>query len=62
MKLNIEVRVEGTDAVNDWDFWVYPETVDFTSEETIYQTDTLDNKAREILEKEERYLSKQERK
>ena len=50
MKLNIEVRVEGTDAVNDWDFWVYPETVDFTSEETIYQTDTLDNKALELLE------------
>lgn len=58
MKLNIEVRVEGTDAVNDWDFWVYPETVDFTSEETIYQTDTLDNKAREILEKGGKVLIK----
>ena len=30
-------------------------TVDFTSEETIYQTDTLDNKAREILEKAKKY-------
>lgn len=58
MKLNIEVRVEGTDAVNDWDFWVYPETVDFTSEETVYQTDTLDNKAREILEKGGKVLIK----
>ena len=58
MKLNIEVRVEGTDAVNDWDFWVYPETVNFTSEETVYQTDTLDNKAREILEKGGKVLIK----
>ena len=38
--------------------WVYPETVDFTSEETIYQTDTLDNKAREILEKGGKVLIK----
>ena len=21
-KLNLEVRIEGSDAVNDWDFWV----------------------------------------
>ena len=37
---------------------MYPETVDFTSEETIYQTDTLDNKAREILEKGGKVLIK----
>lgn len=24
VKLNLEVRVDGTDAANDWDFWVYP--------------------------------------
>ena len=58
MKLNIEVQVEGTDAVNDWDFWIYPESVDFASDETIYQTDTLDNKAREILEKGGKVLIK----
>lgn len=23
-KLNLEIRIENTDAVNDWDFWVYP--------------------------------------
>jgi len=23
-KLNLEIAVEGTDFVNDWDFWVYP--------------------------------------
>ena len=58
MKLNIGVQVEGTDAVNDWNFWVYPESVDFASDETIYQTDTLDNKAREILEKGGKVLIK----
>lgn len=23
-ELNLEVRIEGTEAVNDWNFWVYP--------------------------------------
>jgi DNA topoisomerase-1 len=26
-KLNLEVSIEGTEAMNDWNFWVYPETV-----------------------------------
>ena len=26
-KLNLEVCIEGSDAVNDWDFWVYPAQV-----------------------------------
>ena len=47
MKLNIAVRVEGTDAVNDWDFWVYPETVDFTSEETTYYSEFIEKYLKE---------------
>lgn len=48
-KLNLEVRIEGTEAVNDWDFWVYPAHVKLAEGE-VYTTDTLDSKALEILQ------------
>ena len=47
-KLNLEVRIEGTEAVNDWDFWVYPAQIEVT-EGDVYTTDTLDAKALTIL-------------
>lgn len=47
-KVTLEVKIEGTDAVNDWDFWVYPAKVDITQGE-VYITDTLDAKAQETL-------------
>lgn len=47
-KLNLEVRIEGTDAVNDWDFWVYPAQVELTQGK-VYTTDTLDAKAISVL-------------
>lgn len=47
-KLNMEVRIEGSDAVNDWDFWVYPTKVELTQGD-VYTTDTLDDKALSIL-------------
>ena len=25
VKLKLEVKVNGTDFANDWDFWVYPD-------------------------------------
>lgn len=49
-KLNLEVRIAGTDIINDWDFWVYPETVKLELG-GIYQCDSLDQKAIGILEK-----------
>lgn len=49
-KLNMEVRIEGTEAVNDWDFWVYPTKVEL-NQGTVYTTDTLDANALSILEK-----------
>lgn len=49
IQLNLEVRIEGTDAVNDWDFWVYPEKVEMNQGE-VYVTDSLDSKAQQILE------------
>lgn len=48
-KLNLEVRIEGTEAVNDWDFWVYPATTT-PVEGNVYTTDTLDGKALEVLQ------------
>ncbi|HEY5570561.1 MAG TPA: sugar-binding domain-containing protein [Bacteroidales bacterium] len=49
-KLNLEVKIAGTDILNDWDFWVYPETLNLESS-GIYQCDSLDQKAIGILEK-----------
>ena len=47
-KLNLEVCIEGSDAVNDWDFWVYPAQVELT-QGSVYTTDTLDEKAVSVL-------------
>lgn len=47
-KLNMEIRIEGADAVNDWDFWVYPAQV-VIEEGDVYVTDTLDAKALSVL-------------
>lgn len=49
-KLTLEVKIEGTDFINDWDFWVYPAIVEIDNGD-IYITDSLDNKAIETLEK-----------
>ena len=48
-KLNMEIRIEGSDTVNDWDFWVYPAQVELT-QGNVYTTDTLDAKAISILQ------------
>ena len=47
-KLNLEIAVEGTDAVNSWNFWVYPATVNI-NKGSVYVTDSIDAKATEIL-------------
>ena len=48
-RLNLEIRITGTEAVNDWNFWVYPAQVTI-AEGKVYTTDTLDSKALEILQ------------
>jgi len=40
-KLNLEIKISGCDAANDWDFWVYPEKVNIEKKD-IYVTDSLD--------------------
>lgn len=49
-KLNLEVAIEGTEAINDWNFWVYPATAKLVGG-SVYTTDTLDSKALKILQK-----------
>ncbi|WP_207532505.1 exo-beta-1,4-galactosidase [Desertivirga arenae] len=49
-KLNLELRVEGTDFANDWDFWVYP-TKNPTVKSEVYYTTELDDKAKAVLKK-----------
>ncbi|MEO8254215.1 MAG: sugar-binding domain-containing protein [Flavobacterium sp.] len=47
-KLNLEVKVNGTDFANDWSFWVYPNRKPEISS-SIYYTNVLDAKAKEVL-------------
>lgn len=47
-KLNLEIRIADTEFANDWDFWVYPAQVEIETGD-VYITDTLDNKAKDIL-------------
>ncbi len=48
-KLNLEIAIEGTDFVNDWNFWVYPVQKQQINTAGIYVTDSLDVKATKIL-------------
>ncbi|MDD4970383.1 MAG: beta-glucuronidase [Paludibacter sp.] len=45
MKLNLEIAIEGTGFVNDWNFWVYPDHKQEVNTTGIYITSTLDTKA-----------------
>ena len=48
-QLNLEVAIEGTSYVNDWDFFVYPAQLEVNAA-GIYETDNLDSKAVEVLQ------------
>lgn len=50
-KLNLEVSLEGTDFANDWDFWVYPETLPEVPSNEIHYTTELDATAEAVLQK-----------
>ncbi len=47
-KLKLEVKVKGTDFINDWNFWVYPENKTKILS-SIHYTTVLDDKAKEVL-------------
>ncbi len=44
-KYNLELAVEDADAVNDWDVWVYPETVDADAADEVFMTSVLDEQS-----------------
>ncbi|MGV3704713.1 MAG: exo-beta-1,4-galactosidase [Arcticibacter sp.] len=47
-RLNLEVAVDKSSFINDWDFWVYPAS-NPREVPGIYYTSVLDNKAKEVL-------------
>lgn len=48
-KLNLEVVIEGSSFANDWNFWVYPQTLTELTLPGIHYTDTLDTAAEKVL-------------
>lgn len=50
-KMNLEVKLSGTDVNNNWDVWVYPETLPTVDTTAVYICDKLDDKARDVLKK-----------
>ena len=48
-KYNFEVRLNGTDTSNNWDFWVYPNTLQQVDTTAIYITNSMDDKAKSVL-------------
>lgn len=50
VKLNLEIAIAGTEFVNDWDFWVYPEKQPAPPAGDIYIAHTLDAKAKDVLQ------------
>jgi len=44
-KLNLEIAIENTPFVNDWDFWVYPVQKQTPNTDGLYVSTTLDDKA-----------------
>ena len=46
---NLEIAIEGTEFVNDWNFWVYPTEV-AVEKGDVYVAETLDQQAIEVLE------------
>ncbi len=50
VKLNLEIAIECTEFVNDWDFWVYPEKQPAPPVKDIHIAHTLDEQAVKVLE------------
>ncbi|MGI5974148.1 MAG: exo-beta-1,4-galactosidase [Paludibacter sp.] len=48
-KLNLEICLQGTDIVNDWDFWVYPQELREADIQDIYITNEIDDQAKQTL-------------
>jgi hypothetical protein len=50
-KLNLQVGIQNTSFINDWNFWVYPSSLSAIQNDTVYYANSLDDKAKEVLDK-----------
>jgi len=50
-KLNLEVKLQGSNISNNWDFWVYPATLPEVDTQDIHITDIIDQETKTILDK-----------
>jgi hypothetical protein len=48
-QLNLEIAIDHTPYVNDWNFWVYPQKLPEIKKNDIYYCTTLDKQAEEVL-------------
>jgi hypothetical protein len=48
-KYNLSIGLENTTYTNNWDFWVYPETLPAVKNDQVYYTTELDKKAEDVL-------------
>ncbi|TCD05625.1 beta-glucuronidase [Pedobacter frigidisoli] len=48
-QFNLEVKIDGTEFANDWNFWVYPAELP-KIKSIFYYTDKLDDQAKKILD------------
>ena len=49
-KLNVAVSLDGTDIINDWDFWVYPAKAPQTSQADLLIADTFNEQVAKALQ------------
>ena len=49
--LSVSVKANGKSWLNNWEFWVYPKTIEMPDAKNIYISDTLDSKALDVLKK-----------
>lgn len=50
-KMNLEIALDGTEFINDWDFWVYPAQTPAVNANDVYISSTLDKEAIDRLNK-----------
>jgi len=55
-KLNVEVKIENSEAANDWDIWVYPREITIDSPKNILIAETMDEDVTAAIEKGKKIL------
>ena len=50
-KYNLQISIDNTEACNDWDVWVYPDSIKTQPQQDIKIASTLDDESIEVLNK-----------